>query len=63
MIPRVRGVNTAAIVSAVMFWDTGSTSAITGTPPRMITQLAEAINVRLVVITSSPVACFRQCKR
>ena len=55
MIALVRGVMRGRMVSAVMFWLTGSTSAMTGVAPRMTTQLAEAMKVRLVVMTSSPV--------
>src|SRR5262249_54158565 len=50
----VAGVITARIVSALMFWDSGSTSAQTGIAPTATMQLAEAMNVRVDVTTSSP---------
>src|SRR5215471_6509470 len=53
-IALVAGVQTARIESAVMFPESRSTSAQTGRAPKVTAQLAEAINVRLAVITSSP---------
>jgi len=47
------GRSRAAIDSTVMFCESASTSANTGRPCRMTTQLAEAMNVRGVTITSS----------
>jgi len=54
MMALVRGVISGRMVSAVIFWLTGSTSAMTGVAPRMTMQEAEAMKVRLVVMTSSP---------
>src|SRR5215470_7950559 len=49
----VAGVQTARIVSALTFPELPSTSAQTGRAPSATAQLAEAINVRLAVMTSS----------
>ena len=54
MIARVFGVMTCEIDFAVMFPLSGSTSARTGVQPRMTMQLALAMKVRGVVITSEP---------
>ena len=50
----VRGVRHFSTDSAVRFWLSKSTSATTGFAPRMTAALAEAMNVRQVVTTSSP---------
>ena len=54
MTALVRSVITARMVSAVMFWLSGSTSANTGTAPAVTIEDAEARKVRGVVMTSSP---------
>lgn len=54
MMARVFGVISGRMVSAVMLPDSGSTSATTGTHPRITAALAQAMKVRLVVITSAP---------
>src|SRR5690554_749422 len=51
---RVRGVITWRTVSGVMFWDSGQTSANTGTAPAVTILEADARKVRGVTTTSSP---------
>ena len=54
MMALVRSVIIGRIVSAVAFWLCRSTSAKTDTAPRIAQQLAEAMKLRQVTITSSP---------
>ena len=54
MMARVRGVITAAIAAAVMFWLSASTSAKTGRAPQVTTAPADAKKLRGVTMTSSP---------
>ena len=61
MIARVLGVITWAMVSAVMLPLSGSTSASTGVQPRTTAELALAMNVRGLVITSAPAGMSRAC--
>src|SRR5690554_7497214 len=51
---RVRGVITLRTDSGVMFWDSGHTSANTGTAPAVTILEADARKVRGVTTTSSP---------
>ena len=62
MTARVRGLRTARIVFAVMVCESWSTSATTGIAPRIKTQLADAMKVRLGTITSSPGPMPSTCK-
>ena len=50
MTARVRGLRTARIVFAVRVCESLSTSATTGIAPRIKTQLADAMKVRLGII-------------
>src|SRR3546814_19269563 len=54
MTARVRGVMTAAMVSAVMFCESRSMSANTGVAPARTMHDTEARKVREVTMTSSP---------
>ena len=54
IMPFVFSVMRGSTVEAVKFCEFSSTSATIGTPPSTATLLAEAMNVRHVVITSSP---------
>ena len=58
---RVRSLKVGAMVAALMFCETGSTSAKTGRAPRMATQLADAMKLRGVTTTSSPVPMPSAC--
>ena len=59
MIAFVLAVTYGEIVSREIFCELRSTSAKTGVAPRVITQFADAINVRGVTITSSPCLIFK----
>ncbi|MNY51967.1 hypothetical protein D3C86_1876040 [compost metagenome] len=59
---RVRGVSTARMVSTVMFCESRSTSANTGTAPTLTMLETEARKVRGVTTTSSPAPMPSACR-